>query len=175
MKERLTLEGIRQFFVSVGKFENKLSTLFNILGKLSTQRFLVYVNAKNTVNCLQEEFEKANFVVSAIYVQMEQNEIKANMDQFNSGRSRVLIATDIVNYIEFPHFPHVINFELPSAVESYLHRVANSNNCCNNHAVINICDNTEMKMKNFIQIFYNIHMDEFSDESLYLIEGSQND
>lgn len=161
--ERLTLDGVRQYFLNVGNCINKLPVLIDILGKFSTQKVFIFVNKKSTVIYLQSELEKAHFEVSAIHREMEQN-IKNNIiEQFLTGNSRALIATDYdatqINF-DFQRIHLVINFELPASVENYIHNVGHFDRCGHQYVALNICDESEIGGIRFIERFYHTKIDE---------------
>ena len=64
-----------------------------------------------------------NFTVSSMHGAMPQKEREEIMGQFRSGDSRVLITTDVwARGIDVPQVSLVINYDLPSKRELYLHR-----------------------------------------------------
>lgn len=64
-----------------------------------------------------------NFTVSAMHGDMEQRDREVIMKQFRSGSSRVLITTDLLaRGIDVQQVSLVINFDLPSNRENYIHR-----------------------------------------------------
>lgn len=64
-----------------------------------------------------------NFTVSAMHGDMEQRDREVIMKQFRSGSSRVLITTDLLaRGIDVQQVSLVINYDLPSNRENYIHR-----------------------------------------------------
>jgi translation initiation factor 4A len=61
--EKLTLEGIRQFFVNVEETDLKFATLTDLYGGLSIQKAIIFANTKEAVDELQEGFEDNSFPV----------------------------------------------------------------------------------------------------------------
>ncbi len=60
---------------------------------------------------------------------------------FNSGKARVLVATDIAaRGIDVDHISHVINFEMPSEPESYVHRIGRTARAGTEGIAISFCD-----------------------------------
>jgi ATP-dependent RNA helicase len=100
-RDELTLEGIKQFFVAVEKEEWKFDTLCDLYDTLTiTQavfflKQVIFCNSKRKVEWLTNKMREANFTVSAMHGDMNQKERDAIMNEFRSGNSRVLIATDI--------------------------------------------------------------------------------
>lgn len=64
-----------------------------------------------------------DFTVSAMHGDMEQRDRELIMKQFRSGSSRVLITTDLLaRGIDVQQVSLVINYDLPSNRENYIHR-----------------------------------------------------
>lgn len=122
-KEELTLEGIKQFFVNVEREDWKIGTLCDLYETLSITQSVIFCNTRRKVDYLTEEMTTNNFTVSALHGDMEQRERDLIMKQFRSGSSRVLITTDILaRGIDVQQVSLVINYDLPSNRENYIHR-----------------------------------------------------
>merc|ERR1711890_162006 len=66
-KEELTLEGIRQFYVSVEREEWKLDTLCDLYDTLTITQAVIFCNTKRKVDWLTEKMREANFTVSSMH------------------------------------------------------------------------------------------------------------
>lgn len=122
-KEELTLEGIKQFFVNVEREDWKLGTLCDLYETLSITQAVIFCNTRRKVDYLTEEMGLHSFTVSALHGDMEQRERDCVMKQFRSGSSRVLITTDLLaRGIDVQQVSLVINYDLPSNRENYIHR-----------------------------------------------------
>lgn len=122
-KEELTLEGIKQFYVNVIKETWKLGTLCDLYETLSITQSVIFCNTRRKVDQLTEEMTMKNFTVSAMHGDMDQRERDLIMRQFRSGSSRVLITTDLLaRGIDVQQVSLVINYDLPSNRENYIHR-----------------------------------------------------
>lgn len=122
-KEELTLEGIKQFYVNVKQENWKLGTLCDLYDTLSITQAVIFCNTRRKVDQLTEEMSEQNFTVSAMHGDMDQRERDIIMKQFRSGSSRVLITTDLLaRGIDVQQVSLVINYDLPSNRENYIHR-----------------------------------------------------
>lgn len=122
-KEELTLEGIKQFFVFVVREDWKLGTLCDLYDTMSIAQAVIFCNTRRKVDHLTHELMERNFTVSAIHGDMEQQERDIIMKQFRTGSSRVLITTDLLaRGIDVQQVSLVINYDLPSNRENYIHR-----------------------------------------------------
>lgn len=122
-KEELTLEGIKQFYVNVKHEEWKVGTLCDIYETLSVTQAVIFCNTRRKVDQLTEDLTSKHFTVSSLHGDMDQRERELIMKQFRSGSSRVLITTDILaRGIDVQQISLVINYDLPSNRENYIHR-----------------------------------------------------
>ena len=125
--EQLTLEGIKQFYVNVESEMQKFDVLCDIYETISVSQGIIFVNSKQKAEELKEKLEKKNHTISIIhggYNQYERNDI---LDDFKNGRTRTLIATDILaRGIDIQQISLVVNYDIPYRVEPYLHRIGRS-------------------------------------------------
>merc|ERR1712045_753667 len=123
-KDELTLEGIRQFYVYVEKEDWKMDTLCDIYETLTITQSVIFCNTRRKVDFLTEKMHARDFTVSAMHGDMEQKERDVIMREFRSGSSRVLITTDLLaRGIDVQQVSLVINYDLPSNRENYIHRI----------------------------------------------------
>merc|ERR1712181_122427 len=95
-KEELTLEGIRQFYISVEREEWKLDTLCDLYETPTITQAVIFSNTRRKVDWLTEKMHQRDFTVSAMHGDMDQKERDVIMREFRSGSSRVLITTDLL-------------------------------------------------------------------------------
>lgn len=92
---------------------------------------LIDANLLLQVDWLTDKMRERDHTVSATHGDMDQNTRDVIMREFRSGSSRVLITTDLLaRGIDVQQVSLVINYDLPSQPENYLHR------CANLHAVL---------------------------------------
>eukprot|EP00592_Proboscia_alata_P007296 CAMPEP_0194353230 /NCGR_PEP_ID=MMETSP0174-20130528/1561_1 /TAXON_ID=216777 /ORGANISM="Proboscia alata, Strain PI-D3" /LENGTH=393 /DNA_ID=CAMNT_0039121675 /DNA_START=95 /DNA_END=1273 /DNA_ORIENTATION=+ len=94
-RDELTLEGIRQFFVAVEREEWKFDTLCDLYDTLTINQAVIFCNTRQKVDWLAEKMREKHFAVSGMHGDMAQKDRDAVMEEFRSGSSRVLIATDL--------------------------------------------------------------------------------
>lgn len=122
-RDELTLEGIKQFFIAVEKEEWKLDTLIDLYNSLTITQAVIFCNSRKKVEWLANELRNAGFTVSAMHGSMPQKERDSIMEEFRAGNSRVLIATDVWGRgLDVQQVSLVINYDLPSSRELYIHR-----------------------------------------------------
>ncbi|CAN0036600.1 unnamed protein product [Ascophyllum nodosum] len=126
-RDELTLEGIKQFFVAVEKEEWKFDTLCDLYDTLTVTQAVIFCNTKRKVDWLTAKMREVNFTVSSMHGDMPQRERDAIMEEFRSGRSRVLIATDVWGRgLDVQQVSLVICYDLPNNRELYIHRIGRS-------------------------------------------------
>lgn len=121
------LEGIDQFFVAVDEDSWKLDVLCDIFEGMSIPQSIIFTNTKERAERLHHALAERGFPVSVIYGEpMNQAERKRRMDDFRVGKTRVLIATNLLaRGIDVQTVSMVFNFDVPSFddKENYIHRI----------------------------------------------------
>ncbi|XP_063974171.1 eukaryotic initiation factor 4A-I-like isoform X1 [Diachasmimorpha longicaudata] len=160
-KEELTLEGIKQFYVYVEREDWKLETLCDLYDTLSITQAVIFCNTRRKVDWLTENMHGRDFTVSAMHGDMEQRERDLIMRQFRTGSSRVLITTDLLaRGIDVQQVSLVINYDLPSNRENYIHRIGRGGRFGRKGVAINFVTVDDKRTMNDIEQFYNTHIDE---------------
>ena len=86
---------------------------------------MIFVNTRRKVEWLTEKMHARDFTCSAIHADLDQKERELIMREFRSGSSRVLITTDVLaRGIDVQQVSLVINYDLPTNRENYIHRTA---------------------------------------------------
>jgi translation initiation factor 4A len=125
--EQLTLEGINQYYIDVEKNQYKFETLCELYSILTINQSIIYCNNKKVVDDLTFKMRKEGFTVSYIHSNMLPKEREETMSEFRNGKTRVLISTDLLaRGIDVQQVSVVINYDVPSNIESYLHRIGRS-------------------------------------------------
>jgi translation initiation factor 4A len=154
-KDELTLEGIKQFFVSVEKEEWKLGTLDDIYKSLTITQAIIYCNLRRKAEWLAEKMRANGHAVSCMHGDMQQSERGVIMRDFRSGQSRVLITTDLLaRGIDVQQVSLVINFDLPVNRESYIHRIGRGGRFGRKGVAINLVTAESMRLLEDIRSFY---------------------
>ncbi|CAN6935297.1 unnamed protein product, partial [Brassica oleracea] len=160
-RDELTLEGIKQFYVNVDKEEWKLETLCDLYETLAITQSVIFVNTRRKVDWLTDKMRSRDHTVSATHGDMDQNTRDIIMREFRSGSSRVLITTDLLaRGIDVQQVSLVINFDLPTQPENYLHRIGRSGRFGRKGVAINFMTTDDERMMSDIQKFYNVVVEE---------------
>jgi translation initiation factor 4A len=160
-RDELTLEGIKQFFVKVEKEDWKLGTLCDLYENLTIIQAIIYCNTRRKVDWLTEKMTQKDFAVSAMHGEMDQRQRDIIMAEFRSGTSRVLITTDLLaRGIDVQQVSLVINFDLPSNRENYIHRIGRSGRFGRKGVAINFIAENDARYLKDIESFYHTEISE---------------
>ena len=118
-----TAERVQQSVYFVEK-PNKVRLLRHLLRQPDVTRTLVFTRTKHGADKVVRMLEDSNFAADAIHSNRSQSQRQRALDNFKSGRSTVLVATDIAaRGIDVDGVSHVINFDLPMEIDNYVHRI----------------------------------------------------
>ncbi|XP_062521309.1 eukaryotic initiation factor 4A-I-like [Corticium candelabrum] len=160
-KEELTLEGIKQFFVLVDKEDWKLDTLCDLYETLTITQAVIFLNTRRKVDWLTDKMCQRDFTVSSLHGDMDQKERDVIMRQFRSGSSRVLITTDLLaRGIDVQQVSLVINYDLPTNRENYIHRIGRGGRFGRKGVAINFVTSDDVRVLQDIEKFYNTQIEE---------------
>jgi len=169
-RDELTLEGIKQFYVNVDKEEWKLETLCDLYETLTITQSVIFANTRRKVDWLTEKMRERDHTVSATHGDMDQNARDVIMREFRSGSSRVLITTDLLaRGIDVQQVSLVINYDLPTQPENYLHRIGRSGRFGRKGVAINFVSKDDEPMLQKIQQFYQTVVEELPQNIMDLI------
>lgn len=102
----------------------KTQLLLHILHKIKKESVLVFTRTKHTAKNLAAKLEKAGFKATSLQGNLSQNKRTSAMEGFRDGSLQILVATDIASRgIDVSSISHVINYDIPSTVETYTHRI----------------------------------------------------
>ncbi|KAG0003625.1 translation initiation factor eIF4A [Modicella reniformis] len=146
-KDELTLEGIKQFYVQVDKEEWKLDTLCDLYETLTITQAVIFCNTRRKVDWLTTKMREANFTVSSMHGEMPQKERDAIMQEFRQD----LLARGI----DVQQVSLVINYDVPSNKENYIHRIGRGGRFGRKGVAINFVTKDDTRMVREIEQFYS--------------------
>ena len=102
----------------------KMGIVTNLFNQASLQRVIIFSGKKDKVKELHRALVKNKINCGAMHSDLSQAERDEVMFAFKSGKTDVLIATDIVSRgIDIDDISLVINYDVPTDVEDYIHRI----------------------------------------------------
>jgi len=120
------LDNIRQSCYAVPNFYTKVNLISSLLRDTNKfQKVLIFASNKRMADLLFSQLEEEfGMECSLIHSNKSQNYRFKSIADFDSGRHRVLVATDIIaRGLDLDKITHVINFDTPLFPENYMHRI----------------------------------------------------
>jgi ATP-dependent RNA helicase RhlE len=138
-----TAETVQQRLYFVAR-NDKQGLLQHLLQDKAIAKVLVFTRTKHGADRVAERLEKAGIPAAAIHGNKSQNQRLRAIADFKSGRSRVLVASDIAaRGLDIDEITHVVNFELPNEPETYVHRIGRTGRAGASGIAISFCDGEE--------------------------------
>lgn len=104
--------------------ENKHELLAQILRGADASQAIVFTKTKLTASRLARQLQREGVLADAIHGDKSQLERMQALEAFKQGKVAALIATDVAaRGLDIDQLPMVINYEIPSAAEDYVHRI----------------------------------------------------
>lgn len=140
-----TVDKIDQEVYYVDK-ANKTKLLVEILENNEIKNALVFTRTKHGANKLAEDIERKGIKCGVIHGNKSQNARVKALEDFKTGKTKILIATDIAaRGIDISDLSHVINYEIPEQAETYVHRIGRTARAGKGGVAISLCDINERK------------------------------
>lgn len=118
-----TVESITQVVHPVDS-KRKKNLLSHLISLGTWEQVLVFSRTKHGANRLSADLEKEGISSAAIHGNKSQSARTKALSDFKKGTVRVLVATDIAaRGLDIDQLPYVVNFDLPSVPEDYVHRI----------------------------------------------------
>lgn len=160
-REAVTLDGIKQYYVNCERDQFKLDTLVDLYSNLTITQAIIFVNTRRRVEFLAHQLNAQDFSCSAMHADLTPEERNQTIEAFRSGGNRVLISTDVLaRGIDVQQVSLVINFDLPTNKESYIHRIGRSGRCGRKGVGINLITLDDVRTLREIEQFYATSIDE---------------
>ena len=122
-RSNATNDNVSQKVYKVGASE-KESLLISLLKEADAKQVIIFSNKKITASRLSRNLVKAGISADAIHGDKSQQERIKTLDAFKAGTITALVATDVAaRGLDISEMPMVINYEMPTAPEDYVHRI----------------------------------------------------
>lgn len=103
---------------------DKEALLVQLLKEADAKQVIIFTKTKLTASRLSRSLTKAGIAADAIHGDKSQLERIKALDAFKAGTVMALVATDVAaRGLDISELPMVINYEIPSAPEDYVHRI----------------------------------------------------
>ena len=139
-KRNSTVESINQIAYMVDTDKKSALTAY-LIGSRNFPQVLVFTRTKASADLLLDELKKDGLKVGVIHGDKTKANRLKTLTQFREGKLKVLVATDIASRgLDIEELPYVINYELPSVPEDYVHRVGRTGRAGRNGEAITLLD-----------------------------------
>jgi ATP-dependent RNA helicase DeaD len=119
----LAVETIDQFYFTVDH-DRKYDLLVRLLHRERPTQAIVFCRTRRGTEKIFQRLQKKTKYVAAMHGDMQQGARDRTMADFRSRKIRLLVATDVVGRgIDVTTVSHIINFDIPSFCDDYVHRV----------------------------------------------------
>jgi superfamily II DNA/RNA helicase len=161
LPEKLSLEGIKQYFIAIENDEQKYVTLKDLYGYISLSQCIIYCNSVKRVVDLYNSMKEDKFPVCCIHSNMTKVEREKSFYDFRSGATRVLISSNVTaRGIDIQQVSIVINFDIPKDVHTYIHRIGRSGRWGRKGTGINFITRRDVPKIKEIERYYHCQINE---------------
>jgi ATP-dependent RNA helicase RhlE len=139
--------------------DKKRDLLVHLLKQTGDQA-LVFVRTKRGSDRLCRHLASSGLRAAAIHGDKSQNARTRALRDFKSGKTHILVATDIAaRGLDIEQLPVVINFDLPMVAEDYIHRIGRTGRAGAEGQAVSLVSQDEMDMLRGIQRLVKTDMD----------------
>ena len=104
--------------------EKKSALLVELLKQKAMDTVLIFTRTKHGADKIVRHLEDAGIASTAMHADKTQGQRTQALEDFKSGKVRVLVATDIAQRgLDISGITHVINYDVPQQAEDYVHRI----------------------------------------------------
>ncbi len=139
-KKNSTVDTINQVAYLVDT-DKKAQLLAYVIGSRNFRQVLIFTRTKASADELVVELKKDGLKCGVIHGDKTQANRLKTLNDFKEGKTKVLVATDIASRgLDIEELPFVINYELPSIPEDYVHRVGRTGRAGREGMAISLID-----------------------------------
>ncbi|MDD4188257.1 MAG: DEAD/DEAH box helicase [Bacilli bacterium] len=132
--------------------KNKFNLLLDLFKKQEIKSLLIFTRTKIGADKLARLLNNYKIPNEVIHGGKEQRKRTSALRRFKTGKTNILIATDVAAHgLDITGLSHVINYDLPSQAEVYVHRIGRTGRAGEKGIAISFCDNTQVNNLNSIE------------------------
>uniref|UniRef100_A0A8C1TLZ2 RNA helicase n=1 Tax=Cyprinus carpio TaxID=7962 RepID=A0A8C1TLZ2_CYPCA len=122
---------VEQTIVQVDQY-SKRDQLLELLRSTGNERTMVFVETKRSADFIATFLCQEKMSTTSIHGDREQREREKALSDFRTGQCPVLVATSVAaRGLDIEQVQHVVNFDLPSSIDEYVHRIGRTGRCGN--------------------------------------------
>ncbi|MFI5260349.1 MAG: DEAD/DEAH box helicase [Candidatus Paceibacteria bacterium] len=132
VKTRDTSANVDQDVVRIPRGADKFEVLVDLLQNREFSKVLIFGRTKFGVEKLAKELSRKHIHAESIHGNKTYGARIRALDAFKTGKVTALVATDVAaRGLDIPAVTHVINYDLPSTYEDYVHRIGRTGRAAN--------------------------------------------
>ncbi|WP_196887433.1 DEAD/DEAH box helicase [Aureivirga sp. CE67] len=117
-------DNVHQDIIKVEQGENKFDVLLDLLNDKAFKKVILFAETKRTADKISRQLRNSGMLSDTIHGGKSQNYRSKVIDLFKTGKTKILVATDVAaRGIDINNVTHVINYQLPMTMDSYIHRI----------------------------------------------------
>ena len=137
---------VRQVAYVVGR-AHKVAALGRILDVEQPQSAIVFCRTRTEVDEVAETLNAQGYHAEALHGGLSQDQRDKVMKRFRAKTSQLLVATDVAaRGLDVQHCSHVVNYDVPSAAEGYVHRIGRTGRAGRTGTAITLMEPRESRM-----------------------------
>src|SRR5215211_3050470 len=137
---------VRQVAYIVGR-AHKIATLGRVLDVESPTSAIVFCRTRTEVDELTESLNGRGYRAEALHGGLSQEQRDRVMKKFRANSADLLIATDVAaRGLDVQHVSHVVNYDVPSAAEEYVHRIGRTGRAGREGVAITLAEPREHRL-----------------------------
>ena len=172
--EELIINHNIDHFYMVVEERDKPDALRKLIHATKTEKVIVFVHRNETAEDVAAKLEHHKIIVADLHSTHEKEVRKQSMQNFRSGKARVLIASDIAaRGLDIPGITHVFNLDLPSKGKDYLHRVGRCGRAGARGVAVSILIKPEVRLIELFEQTLGIQMRQVTLREGQMIEISE--
>lgn len=165
-----TIDTVEQFVYYVDR-NHKVDIFAEFLSRTPYESVLVFTRTKRGADRLSKELGRKGVTVEAIHGDKSQNARQRALDNFKSGKSQVLIATDIASRgIDINDLKYVINYDLPDVPETYVHRIGRTGRAGKAGVAITFCSFQEKALLKDVEKLIRKNIEVLENETYPMVD-----
>ncbi len=132
---------LQQYYYDIPR-NKKLSLLVHLLQHEKSRLVMVFCNTRRNTDFVVKNLRANDVYATAIHGGLSQNKRTKTIEQFNKGKTTVLVCTDVAaRGLHIDNVSHVYNYDLPKDSTDYVHRIGRTARAGEEGKVINLlCD-----------------------------------
>lgn len=146
--ERVDDQGkIEEQLLYCDDMRHKNRLLDHILRDANIDQCVIFTSTKAMTEVIADELYEKGFAANCLHGDMPQGWRNRTLMDLRKGRCKILVATDVAaRGLDIAELPFVINYELPTQPEDYVHRIGRTGRAGADGVAISLMDKTEQKM-----------------------------